>query len=65
MLCRIAVALMLLLTAGCGVEEADLTEPTCWTENGNSSLFWHVPSGTEVSEELENTCREIHNVYNR
>ena len=64
MLHRIIIGLSL-LTVGCGTEEPeDLAEPVCWTEDGSPSLFWDVPSGTEVSEELENTCREIQDVHN-
>lgn len=63
---RIAIALAL---AGCGLEhypeDADLTEPTCWTENGSPALFWHVPASAEVSEELNNTCEELYNVHSR
>lgn len=63
---RIAIALAL---AGCGLEhypeDADLTEPTCWTEKGSTALFWHVPKGVEVTQETNNTCMEIHNVHSR
>lgn len=61
--------LMGLLTAGCGLEhyaeDADLTEPTCWTEKNSTALFWHVPKNAEVTKETNEICMEIHNVHNR
>lgn len=62
-----AVTLMLLLMA-CGMEEYPedtleqqaLTEQaTCWTEDGLPHLFWHVPKGTEVSQETEELCARL------
>ncbi len=60
MLWRIAIALSL---AGCGnlADDKDLAESACWTEKGSPFLFWHVPENTEVTEELQEICTNVHN----
>lgn len=52
--------LALTLLVGCGADYySDITEPACWTNDGDSVIYKYIPAGVEVDNEFYEMCEVL------
>jgi hypothetical protein len=56
--------LVLTLLVGCGADDnvddyLDITEPACWTNDGDSVIYKFIPEGAEVDNKFYEMCEVL------
>ena len=56
--------LALTLLVGCGADDdadyySDITEPACWTIDGDSVIYKYIPAGVEVDNQFYEMCEVL------
>lgn len=54
----------LFLVVGCGADDdadyySDITEPVCWTNDGDPVIYKFIPEGAEVDNQFYEMCERL------